>query len=283
VTATIKLTTDTGDDWAAGLEGKYVGGSTYDLLIGDEDWDVLRPDGTLLFALRYQAVSEAVCGPAWAPLLRAAVKSHNRGAAAGGRYYPGKQDGTTSGTSQSETVLSGVLGYFDRQPRNPGCRTTKYTARDVEGWAAVQPFLRAVNQVFRQGCPERYEAQAAEVRATNPWWVIPGTAFSTVTVNRNFRTAVHKDDGDLRAGFGVMAVLSAGSYAGGHLVFPRYRVAVDVRDRDVLLSDVHEFHGNTPIVGAEGAFDRLSVVCYVREHIADCGTSAEEYERGRRP
>jgi hypothetical protein len=279
---TIRLRTDLGHDWAAGLERTQVGGSCFDndLLIRGEDVDVFRPDGSLLLALRHQAVPENVCRPAWLPLVRAAVPSHNRGSAAGGRFYPSKQDGTISKTLESVPVLSGIIGYFDRTPpRFKGCRTTAYARDDVEGWADVQPLLRAVNGVFQAGCPERYAAQLAVVRETNPWWIIPGTAFTTVTVNRNFQTAVHKDDGDLREGFGVMAVLSEGSYDGGYLCFPRYRVAVDVRDRDVLLADVHEYHGNTPLVGIEGEYDRISVVCYFREGMIHCGTTAEEYAR----
>ena len=36
---------------------------------------------------------------------------------------------------------------------------------------------------------------------------------------------------------------------GGCLVFPKYRIAVDIRSQDVLLCDVHEYHGNSPITG----------------------------------
>lgn len=86
------------------------------------------------------------------------------------------------------------------------------------------------------------------VRATHPSWLIAGTAFTAVTVNRDFRTAVHKDRGDLRAGFGVLTALRAGTFSGCHLVFPAYRVAVDLRTRGVLLCNVHEWHGNSPLV-----------------------------------
>jgi hypothetical protein len=285
VSRRIQLTRDLGDGWAAGLEGRFIGGSFFDpdLLIAGEDVDVIRPDGTRLLAFRYQAVPEDVCRLAWDPLLRAAVPSRNRGAAAGGRWRPLKADGTVSGTLQSEPVLSGVMGYFDRAPpRFPGCRTTAYTRDDVVGWASAQPYIRAVNEVFRDTCPERYEAQMAVVLKTDPWWVIPGTAFTTVTVNRNFRTAVHKDEGDLAEGFGVMSVLSAGNYEGGYLVFPRYCVAVDMRDRDVVLADVHEWHGNTPIIGADGQYERVSTVLYYRSNMRYCGTAAEEYERACR-
>jgi hypothetical protein len=171
------------------------------------------------------------------------------------------------------------MGYSDPQGQERRCRPTRFTARDVTAWAAAQPFVREVNAVFRAACPDRYAAQKAAVEATHPYWVIPGTAFTTVTVNRNFQTAVHKDQGDLPEGFGVMAVLRAGAYHGGHLVFPQYRAAVDVRDRDVLLADVHEWHGNTPIVGTEGDYERISAVFYYRTNMRYCGTPGVEYAR----
>ena len=55
--------------------------------------------------------------------------------------------------------------------------------------------------VFRRELPDRYAVQMRAVRATPPEFVIRGTAFTTVTVNRNYRSAVHKDKGDLPDGF----------------------------------------------------------------------------------
>jgi hypothetical protein len=298
----IRLSRRYDDGWAAELEGRFVGPSAIrpGLLVGGgrpeaggstgrstggpagEDVDVLRPDGTLLLALRCRVLPEAVCRLAWGPLLKAAVPSHNRGSAAGGRYFPVKKDGTVSRTLSSEPVLSGIMGYADRDPpRFRGCRETAFTAREVAAWDDCQPFLRAVNAVFRAECPDRYAAQRAVIEAADPSWRIAGTVFSTVTVNRNFQTAVHKDAGDLKEGFGVMAVLTRGRYEGGTLVFPQYGVGADVRDRDVLLADVHEWHANTPLIGEPGRFDRVSVVAYCRAHIVECGTPEEESRRAR--
>jgi hypothetical protein len=35
-----------------------------------------------------------------------------------------------------------------------------------------------------------------------------------------------------------------------------------MRDRDVLLADVHEWHGNTPLLGVPGGYQRISTVFY---------------------
>src|SRR5262249_4117100 len=159
------------------------------------------------------------------PLLRAAKPTDDRGTAAGADRY---RDGRW--LRGNKTVLSGIAGYWDKP-----CRATAYTAKDVVGWFRVLPYIHAVDDVFKRERPARYNAQMAAVRRTPPGYVIPATAFTTITVNRNWRTHVHKDRGDLKEGFGVMSVIEAGVYGGCYLCFPKWRVAVDMRSQDVLL------------------------------------------------
>jgi hypothetical protein len=73
------------------------------------------------------------------------------------------------------------------------------------------------------------------------------------------------------------------------LVFPEFRVAVDMHDGDVLLMDAHEWHGNTRIVCACGdepngacavcGAERISIVSYYRSNMVNCGTAEEEANR----
>jgi 2-oxoglutarate-Fe(II)-dependent dioxygenase family protein len=86
---------------------------------------------------------------------------------------------------------------------------------------------------------------------------------TTITVNKNFRTAIHTDRGDLKVGFSSLTGL--GKFSGGLLVIPRYRVAFNIRPSSVLMMDTHEFHGNTRITG-----DCISCVLYCRERITRC-------------
>jgi len=275
-----------------------------------EDAAVYKPDGTLLFKLVKGVVPLPLCRTAWENLREAAVATENRGAAAGEVEWstggmaggpvlldgkpvmavPGSKkrfrrvlkDGSLSGTSVTASAQSGIVGYFDRYPRIPYCRLTAYAMNYPERFAAAQPFFRALDAVFAREVPDRYRAQQEAISRTHPDFTIHGTVFTTVTVNRNFRTAVHKDDGDLKAGFGLMTVLEAGRYEGGYLVFPAFRVAADVRTGDVLLSDVHEYHGNTPLKGRPGHWERISCVLYYRERMMECGSAAEELERVKR-
>ncbi len=268
---TILLRYSRPDAYVTSLRGALIDDRHFDpgLLIGREDVDVIRPDGSPLVLFRKEVLTFGACERAYEPLLLAARPSLNRWDSAGGGYYPTKLDGTVSNTRQSDLVLSGTVGYF-------GCRQTTYTREQVDEWFRVLPFIRRVNDVFRVTYRERYEAQMAAVRETSPGLVIARgeTAFTTVTVNRNFRTHVHQDTGDLKEGFGVMSVLDAGEYEGGYLVFPKWRVAVDMRLGDVLLADVHEYHGNTAIIGIEGRYERISTVFYYHTAMLRCGKAS---------
>ena len=288
--------------------GEFPRETWYDRLLPPSDVTVLKPDGSpLMSVLRgvltgdiYRAVYQAV-----APLARSAPLK-NRGVAAGNikesderelfssvprggrlgkrtkaRYQPVKRDGTVSNTVYGKDAPSFFLGASDRSSRYPYCRQTAYTAQYPERIQQLLPGLHLLNQIFAEVLPSRYAAQADAIRQIQPAWVFPGTVFTTATVNRNWQTALHTDKGDLAAGFGVMICLRAGTYTGGYYVMPEYRVAVDLQAGDVLLSDVHCLHGNTALVGDAIRYERMTVVCYYRERMQDCGTPAEELQRAK--
>jgi hypothetical protein len=170
---------------------------------------------------------------------------------------------------------------MDRDGRTPYCRQTAESLKNPARFRRARPFIQAVDRVFAETLPKPYAAQKAAIDSTHPDFKIRDTAFTTVTVNKNWQTAVHQDDGDFAAGFGVMSVLDVGDYDGGYLVFPKYRVGVDMRRGGVCLADVHEFHGNTPILGNEEEYVRLSLVFYMREGMTECGSALEESQRAR--
>lgn len=287
-----------GPESAEALGGTLLGLDSFDTLVR-EDAEVRKPDGTLLLKLRKGVLPAQQCIDAYPAIRKAAGRTDNRGIAGGivtsteeldrtaakatrTRFRPLKEDGTVSKTSYAvKTVESGIIGYFDRSSRFPYCRVTAWNLDNPQRFAAAMPLIRSVDAAFRENVPDRYGAQRAYIERTHPDFTIHGTAFTTITVNRNWQTAVHQDAGDLKAGFGVLSVLEGGSYEGGYLVFPRYRVAADIRTRDVLFADVHEWHGNTPIVGVAGTFERISLVFYYREKMFECGSPAEELERAK--
>jgi hypothetical protein len=110
---------------------------------------------------------------------------------------------------------------------------------------------------------------------------VPGTVFTTLTVNKSFRTACHYDAGDLDDGLSNLLVLGDGEYTGGYLVFPQYRIAVNVRPGDLLLVNNHEIiHGNTEIKLNHENAERISLVVYFREAMLEL--KSWDYEQLRK-
>lgn len=286
------------DDEAANLAGTTLGDDSFDTLV-TESIRILKEDGSPLLIFRKGVLPLAHCKAAFDNLYDAAQSSYNRGMAggtvdpektsyredrigtvSGTRYKPRLKDGTLSKTTYANSVQSGIVGYFDKAARFPYCRLTAFNINHPERFAAAMPLIRDVDRVFAENVPERYAAQKAIVEQTSPDFTISGTVFTTLTVNMNFQTAVHTDKGDYKPGFGVLTALRRGKFTGCYFVLPKYRIAADMKTGDVLLVDVHEWHGNSPI-HPTGKYERLSLVFYYRDGMKECGTVEEELENAR--
>jgi len=181
-------------------------------------------------------------------------------------------------TTYANGVFSGIAGWYDRYPRIPYGRATSYTKNEPEKFAMSYPFLQTLAKGFKDLLPWRYNNQMKAAEKLDSRFLVPGTPFTTITVNKTFRTAAHYDAGDLNEGLSNLLVLSnGGNYTGGYLIAPEYRVAVNVRPGDLLLINNHEvMHGNTPIVLGDEQAERISLVCYFREKMLELGS--KEYE-----
>jgi hypothetical protein len=210
----------------------------------------------------------------------------------------------------SNRVRSNIIGYYDMPDRNalkrdghaPKCRQTAFTRDKVSKWTHAIPIFEEADKQFKKLMPNRHRIQLTRCKKT-PDFQIANTAFSTITINYNYRSALHKDAGDLEEGFGNLMVLEKNKcidldkegknkdkkanyngeiypYTGGYLGFPKYGVAVDVRQGDYLAMNVHEWHANCPIIcgcskgeKCKKGVDhhgRLSLVCYLRKNMIDC-------------
>jgi hypothetical protein len=236
--------------WVAAQKDRYLDERHFTTLVAGEPTNVFKPDGSPLLLFRPGVIAADVCDRALSGLRKVPARPNDH------RNY----------------LVSNAIGFYP-------CRKTPFTRDQLWDWVDCLPFIRACNGVFRHELSRQYSVQRkTAVQRTPRRFVIPFTAFTTVTVNHwdadhDGRTRVHKDDGDLREGFGVISVFSTGDYSGGYLVFPQYRVAVDMRTTDVLLCDVHEWHANTPIVGADG-WQRIATVLYYRTAMQQCGTAS---------
>jgi len=183
-----------------------------------------------------------------------------------------------SATTYAMPVFSGIAGWYDRYPRIPYGRATSYTRDYFDLFQKSFPFLQRLNEGFRDLVPWRWSNQRKAADKLDPQFLVPETVFTTITVNKNFRTAAHLDAGDFSDGLSNLLVVSnGGEYEGAYLVAPEYRIAIDVRPGDLLLINNHEvIHGNTPIKLKNPSAERISLVCYFRENMLELGS--KEYE-----
>lgn len=269
------------------LKTQYINEDHFDMLI-NYDCDCYDAAGKLIARFRKKALPMETLKLGVESFQGSISGSNNRGDSAGGYFFDTKKDGTVSNARMSKTVESGIVGALEAGGLNPFCRLTAFSAEYFEKYNAGIPFVKAVDNLYKELAPENWKIQREYARATNRNYVIGDTAFSTVTVNKNFRTAVHVDAGDLEKGFGNLIVYREGNWTGGYFCLPQYRVAFDLDNTDVLFVDVHKFHANTPFYHPETKQEmidwpdsclRISFVLYYREEMIKCASPTNELKR----
>ena len=213
-----------------------------------------------------------------------------------------QKQGGFSRMKVNNQVASNPIGFYESSTNfcKLPCRLTHFTRTNYDKFNQGLPFIQKIDNMFQKLIPDSYEKQITQANK-KPHLKIPNTAFSTITINRNFRTALHRDAGDYKDGFGNLTVIERGKYHGGYTIFPQFGVAVDVRNGDFLAMDVHQWHSNTPIyeteedkafneklepafkdnpevgtVGIYNKYTRLTFVCYLREKIINCPDDIQE-------
>lgn len=191
-------------------------------------------------------------------------------------------DNYISKTTYANVVNSGIAGWYDRYPRIPWGRATTYTRDNPEKFAKAYPFLQSLAKGFEEMLPWRYGNQKRAADSIDPKFVVPETPFTTITVNKNFRTAGHYDPANMEDGFANLCVMSNNdAFEGCYLVFPEVGYAVNVRPRDLLLvNNQAGLHGNTELVLKDPNAERISMIAFFHEGMLELGSY--EYEDTRR-
>jgi hypothetical protein len=186
--------------------GKIVTAGDYNAVITGPA-RLYRPDGQLL-AVYMPGALRAELAAAWDVLSSIRLITDNRGLASGTpRARRGDQQ-----RSRTRRIMSTIVGAVDPGPassrtagRLRACRLTAWTGKHLPEWASVTPLFQAINHHYRIQVPDRYRDQHAAAEATASDWLIPGTVFTTVTVNNSYSTGVHQDAGDLPDGFSTLS------------------------------------------------------------------------------
>ena len=300
------------------LKGLYMGDDTYENIVS-EDCDLFC-EGVPVFKFRKKPFHPDTLKRGWDNCKYMAVASRGRGAAAGpidpeSVYWKKRQlskvdkwsakymvkDKETGEMKQSKmrvnnTTASSPIGFYGKTKGlgvDLPCRLSHYTKTNLDKFKEAIPFFQSIATYYNMLMPDQYASQMK--RAIENDYHINQTPFSTITINRNFRTALHKDTGDF-GGWACLSVLEENKYHGGLFVMPKYKIAIDMRHGDLLVANVHEYHGNTElyetdedkqyndenpqqtykdnlevgVLGLNNRFSRISFVCYLREDIINC-------------
>lgn len=267
--------------------GKVIADDAYNLLLTGPA-QVLLPDGRPLCIYLPGVMRDVITPEQYEILhdLRHRVTDNRGYAGAARRVRVGDQKRT-----YSKKLASSLIGSMDNTNTSmyKFCRLTAWTGTHLPDWVALHPLLQTVAGHLADHVPDRYAAQMEEITRTHPDWVVPGTPFTTVTVNNTYPTGVHTDKGDLDKGYSTIFVVRRGEYTGGIFTFPEYRIAVDLQDGDLILMDAHQWHGNTSIICACGdrrtefcetcGAERISVVSYMRAGMVACGSEKDEISK----
>lgn len=269
------------ESWAK----RFVDEKNYNTLL-TEDTFVRKPNGDPLLVLLKNVIPPEINALAWRGLKNYSAVGGMRATASGTYMTPRiRRDGTPSNYSEVPKgwkVNSGIIGAFERTTRYPFAHQCQWNNDNPDLYKMVVPLAKKVSEVFAKTVPDKFAMQKSFVEKTDPQWMIPETVFTTITVNKNFRTSCHLDAGDLPQGFSCMSVIRHGAYSGGILILPAWGLAADMQMGDLILFDPHEYHGNTQIIPLTKGAVRCSLVYYYRELMQYCGTPEQEIEQAKR-
>ena len=261
------------DDEVSNLEGTWIDESHIKLPLIKEDTDVYYNDNgiyKLLLKFRKNVISDDLIDIGWQSYKDLAKPSRGRGASAGpinssGLYWS-KRDlvdtkkwstgymikGKKSKMKVNNQVASNPVGFYESSNNfsKLPCRLTHFTRCNFKKYNEGLPFIQRIDQLFQELIPNAHMKQLERANLTNNF-KIPNTSFSTVTINRNFRTALHRDAGVFKGGFGNLTVIERGKYHGGYTVFPQFGIGIDLRNNDFVAMDVHQWHSNTELYETE--------------------------------
>ena len=191
--------------------------------------------------------------------------------------------GSTSGSThknvrENPKIKTNIIGYMDSfSPKQKylfkmqnkqikiNARECRFNVDYPEKYKKLIPLIQNIDLHYKKLLPTYYSKQIKKANQT--YFRIPKTSFTTITTNVNFQTSIHKDKGDDEEGFGNLIVIEDGKYSGAETCFPQYGLGVDVRKGDILFMDVHQWHGNLPIISIDKDAIRLSIVCYLRYNV----------------
>lgn len=267
------------DDEISKLKGTFF--TENDFILYDTSIDIYNEDNEIIVLYRKEILPIELKELALELEYVVKQKTNNRGIASGEfdekkykeitgydckkiskfKGYRIKKDGNISKYKVSMPVYSGIVGYFnyiDNKTKQQEIKETHSikSQKNKKKFEKTFPFINWVNNQYKEIIPIEFKDMKDKSYGK---YTINDTIFSTITVNKNFQTALHTDKKDIGK-LGNLVVLFKGEVIGGYILFPQYKIGIKVQDRDFLIMNVHEYHTNTQI---SGKGDRFSYVLYL--------------------
>ena len=257
--------------------GKILTENDYNILI-TKDTTVRFPNGQVGAIYLKEVIPKSLADNSYDVLHSLkSQQTSNRGLASGLPRLKRGSGGTRTDTAKS--IASAIIGNLDPVGAQQYCRLTAFSGKEFDKYKSLFPLFVFIGEQMKKFAPEKYNAQMEFVNRTNKDWVIEGTPFTTITVNNSYPTGVHTDKGDVDEGISTLACIKKGDCQGGYLVLPEFRIAFKMGDRDLLIFDAHQYHGNTKLEMNSDDAERISIVSYYRTKMEECGSADEEYEK----
>lgn len=286
--------------------GVFYNNEHYDMCIS-EDAVGYKEDGSILFIFKKNVIPKEI-RKEYVNMLRSCGKTKTKNRGAGGGYldinrFPKQavelcnkkgepvknpktfsahfkyEDGKISKRCQGNQTRCGVAGYFDKTA-SFNCRKVHWSAANPVRHNKLENICKIISEHFKKVAPEIWEFQKSKIHKD---YIFKDSIFSTLTLNYDFRTACHKDKGDLEGSLSTLTILEdeEDNYDGFYTGLPEYKLMFDVRDGDTLIFDAHEYHCNTEYKVKSDKLGyndldncnfagRLAIVAYLRNNINLC-------------
>ena len=241
--------------------------------------DIYTESGELLIKFRKKVLNDTECEDLMDNKKAAVggIRANASGIKKGQKKYIdyiSKRTGKRVTVLNSKKVKSGMIGFYDNfsmfgshnaKNSKQKCRMTGYTSKNKEKFEKCLPIFKKVDKLYKKLVPNKYRIQKTAIKGIDKNYVIKDTVFTTITVNNNFRTALHQDSGDFEEGMGnLLVVTDNDNFKGAYTLFPQYKVGIDLKNGDLAFMNVHEWHCNSEMF-IPNDVTRLSFVFYLRK------------------
>ena len=186
-------------------------------------------------------------------------------------YTKNEKTGEWKDIAQGQNINSLLLGY-KRGKFTGEIGLSNWEDENHDRWETLQKISTINETAFQKAFPEKHKTQKLfcekHIKKSHRIGIYTALTSNQYKEEETEHMSFHIDKGNTKFGFTSMCVFRVGKYKGAYLIFPRWEVAVDVDDGDIILANSSQIHGVSQIIGYG---TRLSCVAYCDDGLATMG------------